>query len=193
MVNSQELALELFEGKLTKKDLLEFLSASEYNEVIQRYEFLQKEKQWVTRQMVAESLSQVQSSREAFDGIVGYYKRQINEVNRLNEELAEKVRIAEMLTRVDLWRSADIEDPVRQKALASIEEFIDTNKFEETFYRLKEELNKVNYLAHKAGERYVKADAKYSRLKKRYEEQAALSTLLVVGSALADLANALQL
>ena len=193
MVNSQELALELFEGKLTKKDLLEFLGTSEYNEVIQRYEFLQKEKQWVTRQMVVESLNQVQNSQAAYNEIMNYYKRQINEVNRLTEELAEKTRIAEVLSKVDLNQTVEIEDPFYQKVLDSIEEFIDTNNFEETFYRLKEELDRANYLADKATGYYEKASAEYSYLKKRYEGQAALSTLSVVGSALADLANALQL
>ena len=193
MVNSQELALELFEGKLTKKDLLEFLGTSEYNEVIQRYEFLQKEKQWVTRQMVVESLNQVQNSQAAYNESMNYYKRQINEVNRLTEELAEKTRIAEVLSKVDLNQTVEIEDPFYQKVLDSIEEFIDTNNFEETFYRLKEELDRANYLADKATGYYEKASAEYSYLKKRYEGQAALSTLSVVGSALADLANALQL
>ena len=193
MVSSQELALELFEGKLTKKDLLEFLGTSEYNEVIQRYEFLQKEKQWVTRQMVVESLNQVQNSQAAYNESMNYYKRQINEVNRLTEELAEKTRIAEVLSKVDLNQTVEIEDPFYQKVLDSIEEFIDTNNFEETFYRLKEELDRANYLADKATGYYEKASAEYSYLKKRYEGQAALSTLSVVGSALADLANALQL
>lgn len=193
MVNSQELALELFEGKLTKKDLLEFLNTSEYNEVIRCYEFLQKEKQWVTRQMVVESLNQVQEKRAAYNEIMNYYKRRIAEVNRLTEELAEKTRIAETLIKIEQGYSNKLENPFYQKVLDSVEEFINSNNFEETFYRLKEELDKANYLADKATGRYEKASAEYSYLKKRYEGQAALSTLSVVGSALADLANALQL
>lgn len=193
MVNSQEIALALFEGKLTKKDLLKFLDTTEYNEVIRRYEFLQKEKQWVTRQLVMESLNQVQSSYDAYNEVMNYYKRQINAVNRLAEELAEKTRIAETLSKIEQGYPNKLGDPFYQKGLDSIEEFITTNNFEETFYRLKGELDKAYYLADKAAGRYEKASAKYSYLKKRYEQQAALSTLSVVGSALADLANALQL
>lgn len=193
MVNSQELALELFEGKLTKKDLLEFLSTSEYNEVIRRYEFLQKEKQWVIRQMIAESLKQIQNDREGYYSAVGRYESLIEDVNRLKEELAEKTRIADTVHKLEADQPVEMDEPFRQKILESLEEFIDTNDFEDVFYRLKEELEWTSRLADEATERYVEAKAKHSHLRKRYEEQAALSTLSVVGSALADLANALQL